>query len=267
MCPQEEAEKAAAKAGTKHARGCNCSKSRCVKNYCECWQMGVKCHGKCKCTNCANGKDCSDAAEGEAPGQLGAIALGTSNVDGLANALDYLQNPPELPPQGPVADGDFSLNALMCHEASISSLPPSLESPTDPTMDSALAKSPVASSLGIRAAELTAPGVAGAATADEATGIGGGHALLHTGRAPQPAAGVKPSAAGADDVGGTAGEPSPFKVELDKSPISGLTGIMEGRPDYDAILAMASTSPPYKPSAALEAAAAGLEGGAPPVQP
>ena len=41
---------------SKHARGCNCSKSRCVKNYCECWQMGITCSEKCKCVNCANGK-------------------------------------------------------------------------------------------------------------------------------------------------------------------------------------------------------------------
>ena len=53
----DEATGAGGAASTKHARGCCCSKSRCIKNYCECWQMGIKCHAKCKCVDCMNGKD------------------------------------------------------------------------------------------------------------------------------------------------------------------------------------------------------------------
>ncbi|CAK63707.1 unnamed protein product (macronuclear) [Paramecium tetraurelia] len=37
--------------------GCNCSKTRCVKKYCECFIRGKKCTVECNCDHCDNGKD------------------------------------------------------------------------------------------------------------------------------------------------------------------------------------------------------------------
>ena len=37
---------------------CNCSKSRCLKLYCECFAKGRFCKPECNCTNCFNKAGC-----------------------------------------------------------------------------------------------------------------------------------------------------------------------------------------------------------------
>uniref|UniRef100_A0A915JZX6 CRC domain-containing protein n=1 Tax=Romanomermis culicivorax TaxID=13658 RepID=A0A915JZX6_ROMCU len=37
-----------------HSKGCNCKKSSCLKNYCECYEAKVACTAKCKCVSCRN---------------------------------------------------------------------------------------------------------------------------------------------------------------------------------------------------------------------
>ncbi|PWA81773.1 CRC domain-containing protein [Artemisia annua] len=38
----------------KHRKGCNCKKSMCSKNYCECYQARVGCGSECRCERCEN---------------------------------------------------------------------------------------------------------------------------------------------------------------------------------------------------------------------
>lgn len=39
-----------------HVRGCNCTKTGCIKEYCECFKMGTGCSPLCRCVNCKNDK-------------------------------------------------------------------------------------------------------------------------------------------------------------------------------------------------------------------
>ena len=37
-------------------KGCNCSKNNCLKKYCECRKLGLRCSSMCRCTSCENCK-------------------------------------------------------------------------------------------------------------------------------------------------------------------------------------------------------------------
>jgi hypothetical protein len=38
----------------RHSKGCNCKRSGCLQNYCECYEAKIMCSSICKCIGCKN---------------------------------------------------------------------------------------------------------------------------------------------------------------------------------------------------------------------
>ena len=56
--PHAFAPKVRSARGTKrHAQGCRCTKSKCLKRYCECFREGMQCTSDCRCVGCENGRE------------------------------------------------------------------------------------------------------------------------------------------------------------------------------------------------------------------
>ena len=61
-----------------HAKGCHCKRSNCLKRYCECYALQVRCTAACKCVDCLNYAG-SEALESPAVGSASKSLVGSSS--------------------------------------------------------------------------------------------------------------------------------------------------------------------------------------------
>ncbi|XP_053684978.1 protein lin-54 homolog [Sabethes cyaneus] len=73
-----------------HTKGCNCKRSGCLKNYCECYEAKIPCSNNCKCIGCRNTEQFSKEFEYTTGLVSSAIAAGSEAGVAIGVDLEHL---------------------------------------------------------------------------------------------------------------------------------------------------------------------------------
>nr|XP_020468437.1 protein lin-54 homolog isoform X3 [Monopterus albus] len=87
-----------------HIKGCSCQRSRCLKNYCECFEANIKCTSSCKCVGCRNYDERSemDPIEKTCKDKGPASVITTAMVEDVCNHLVAQAEKAEREGQSPI---------------------------------------------------------------------------------------------------------------------------------------------------------------------
>ncbi|XP_055625937.1 protein lin-54 homolog [Toxorhynchites rutilus septentrionalis] len=102
--PKIGAVSAAEDALRQHTKGCNCKRSGCLKNYCECYEAKIPCSGNCKCIGCRNteqyAKEYEYASGGAVGGEVVAAGIDTDVKSVFGDLEKRLQSGDEKMAEG-----------------------------------------------------------------------------------------------------------------------------------------------------------------------
>ncbi|XP_041981971.1 protein lin-54 homolog isoform X3 [Aricia agestis] len=109
----------------RHNKGCNCKRSGCLKNYCECYEAKIACSSTCKCVGCRNVEDSLEgrftprriAPKPQPPALRQALDkqpctfMTEEVIDAVCQCLIAVAAPP-APPASPTPPGDPVLDVI-----------------------------------------------------------------------------------------------------------------------------------------------------------
>jgi len=73
-------------------RGCTCRRSRCLQNYCVCFQSGARCGSWCRCAGCENNEGGGEGGAHQRAGDRATVATSAASSGAAArkDAVDTL---------------------------------------------------------------------------------------------------------------------------------------------------------------------------------
>ncbi|CAD5124309.1 DgyrCDS12598 [Dimorphilus gyrociliatus] len=108
----------------RHNKGCNCKRSNCLKNYCECYEAKVPCSMSCRCVGCKNSEEAAstrlirslshDSLNSDDLAPLASVNNWTVPERPVAASVGQVGTRREVPVAELLSDNDVSDCIMMC---------------------------------------------------------------------------------------------------------------------------------------------------------